>query len=94
MVHTISILYIPSKFTAFFLPKPATGHSRIVSFQRNLATPASVLPAPLVSSPSLDANGGTDLLMIRSPDCSPSRLPRVNQMWTGESKEFQVMKGC
>ena len=83
MFSMIAILYIPSKFMVFFLPGPATGHSRVASVQRNLATPTSISPAPLVSSPSPDANGGIDLLVIESSDCSALHLSRTNQCGRG-----------
>ena len=61
----------PFQVHRFFLPGLATGHSLIASVQHDLATPASVSPTPFISSPSPDANGGTDLLVIGSSDCSP-----------------------
>ena len=39
-----------------------------------LVTPASVSLAPPTSSPSPDANGGTDLQVFDSSDCSTLRL--------------------
>ena len=45
----------------------ATSHSRAASVQHDLETP-SVLLVPPVFSPSLDANGGIDLLAIDSSD--------------------------
>ena len=72
------ILYIFSKIVTFFLSGSATGHSLAVSVRRDLATLSSILLASHISSPCPDANGGIDLLAIRSSDCLTLRLPRAN----------------
>ena len=53
----------------FFQSGPATGHSRFVSAQPDLATPSSVLFVPLAFSPCPESNGGIDLLTIGRSEC-------------------------
>ena len=70
--YTIAFSHILPKFEAFFLPGIANLHSLIASVQHELVTLASVSPAPPASSPSLEVNGGIDLLMhqiVRHRDC-------------------------
>ena len=85
---TIAFWHILSKFEGFFLPGTATNHSHVASVQRELVTLASISPTPPASSPSPDANGGTNLHVFNASDCSTLRLLRVERMWKGESKEF------
>ena len=51
----------PFQVQGFFIPGPVTDHSHVASVQHELVTPASVSLAPPTTSPSSDANGGTDL---------------------------------
>ena len=62
----------------FCQSKPTTGHSHVVSARHYLATPSSILLVPLAFFSCPDANGGIDLLVIGSLECSLSRLPRAN----------------
>ena len=72
----------------FSLPRIATDHSLVASVQRELVTPAYISPAPPISTPSPNANGGTDVQVLDASGCSTLRLSRVYRMWKGESKEF------
>ena len=78
----------------FFPSKLEIDHSHTTSVQCELATPASVSPAPPTSSPFPDANGGTNLQVFDSSDCSTLWLLRVDRMQKGASKEFWVTRGC
>ena len=78
----------PFQVRGFFLPRTVVDHSHIASVQHKLVTFASVSPVPPTSSPSPDANGGTDLQVFDASDCSKLRLLRVDRMRKGESKEF------
>ena len=62
----------PFQVHGLFLLGLATSHSCVASVQRDLASHASISLAPLVSSPSADSNGETDLPVIGSSDCLPS----------------------
>ena len=59
----------------FFLSRPTTGHSRVISAQLDLATLSFVLFVPLTFSPCPDAHGGIDLLATGSSKCSSLQLP-------------------
>ena len=86
----------------FFLPGTAVDYSHVASVQRELVTsasvslapPAYVSPAPLASSPSPEANGGTNPQVLDALDCLTLRLLQVDRKRKGESKEFQVTGGC
>ena len=73
-----------------FLPGTATDHSHAACVQRKLVTSASGEHASSISSPSLDANGGTGLQVFDASDCLTLRLLRVYRMWKEELKEFWV----
>ena len=62
----------------FFLSRPVTGHSHIISAQPNLVTFSSVLLVPLAFSPCPNANGGIDPLAICLLECSSLQLHRGN----------------
>ena len=62
----------------FFRYRLATGHSRAVSAQLDLAALSFVLLVPLAFSPCRDANVGIGLLKIGLSECSSLLLPRVN----------------
>ena len=64
--------------SGFFLSRSTTSHSPAAIVQHEFVTPSSILLAPLISSPCLDANGGINLLAIRSSDWLTLRLPREN----------------
>ena len=51
----------PFQVRGFCLTGTVTDHSHVASVQLDLVTPTSISPTPPASSPSLDANGGTDL---------------------------------
>ena len=70
-----------------FLLGTATDHSHVTSVQRELVPSTFVSLAPPTSSPSPDANGGTDLRVFNASDCSTLRLLQVDWMPNGESKE-------
>ena len=77
----------------FLLSESVTGHSLTISVQHDFATPSSFLLVPPAFSPCLDANGGTDILLIGSPGCLTLQLLRTSQMWNGGSIELHVTKG-
>ena len=77
----------------FSLYGPVTGHSPTANIRCGLPAPSSVLLAPPISSPCLDASGGIDLLAVGSLDWLTLRLLRANQMWKGESSKFPMMEG-
>ena len=62
----------------FFQSRLVAGHSSVVNSRPNLATFSSVLFVSLAFSPCPDANGGIDLLVIGSSECSSLHLPQVN----------------
>ena len=74
----------------FFSFGLTTDHSHAASVQRELVTPAFVSLAPPASSPSLDANGETDLHVFDASDCSTLQLLQLDrvQKGGGGSKEF------
>ena len=78
----------PFQVRGFFLSGLATNHSHIANVQRELVTPASISPAPPVSSPSPDANGENELQVFDASDYSTLQVLRVDRMQNGESKEF------
>ena len=67
LVRSPSRTSFPS--SRFFLPGTVTDHSHVASIQRELVTPTSISPAPPASSPSLNANGGTDLQVFQATNC-------------------------
>ena len=87
------LLEHPFQVQGFFLPRTATNHFHVARVQRKLVTPASVSPAPPVSSPSPDASGGTNLQVFDASDCSTLRMLLVYHMKKGGLKEFWVTGG-
>ena len=72
--------------SSFFLSRSTTSHSPTAIVQHEFVTPSSILLAPLSSSPCLDANGGINLLAIRSSDWLTLRLPRENNAKGGTDR--------
>ena len=60
-----------------------TDYSHAASVQRELVTPAFVSLAPPASSPSLDANGETDLHVFDASDCSTLQLLQLDRVQKG-----------
>ena len=78
---------------AFFLPEPANDHFHAANVQLDPIILSSVLPAPPVSSPCLDANEKIDLQETGSPGCWSFHFCQTNQIWGGEPSELLVAEG-
>ena len=73
---------------AFFLPGPVDDRFHAADVQLDPTIPSSVLPAPLVSSPCIDANEEIDLQATGSPGRWSLHLCQTNRMWGGEPSEL------